>query len=76
MASSMFYSVKLHVSRNTTRKGPIIQYNQYLKSLHLFNNLDKSICLFVWIEVLLPSQPIWVMLSMVSLLNHTFPGQA
>ena len=29
-----------------------------------------------WVEVLLPSQPIRVMLSTVSLLNHTFLGQS
>ena len=33
-------------------------------------------CLFVWFEVLRPSQPSGVMLSAVSLPNHTFTGQA
>ena len=32
--------------------------------------------LFVCVEVLRPSQPIGVMLSAVSLPNHTFTGQA
>ena len=32
--------------------------------------------LFVCVEVLWPSQPIGVMLSAVSLPNHTFTGQA
>ena len=31
---------------------------------------------FVCVEVLQPSQPNWVMLSAVSLPNHTFTGQA
>ena len=31
---------------------------------------------FVCVEVLRPSQPNWVMSSAVSLLNHTFTGQA
>ena len=31
---------------------------------------------FVCVEVLQPSQPNGVMLSVVSLLNHTFTGQA
>ena len=34
------------------------------------------ICFFVCVEVLLPSQPNGVMSSAVSLLNHTFTGQA
>ena len=33
-------------------------------------------CLFVYIEVLRPSQPNGVMSSAVSLPNHTFTGQA
>ena len=33
-------------------------------------------CLFVCVEVLWPSQPNGVMLSVVSLPNHTFTGQA
>ena len=33
-------------------------------------------CLFVCVEVLRSSQPNWVMSSAVSLLNHTFTGQA
>ena len=32
--------------------------------------------LFVCVEVLQPSQPNWVMSSVVSLPNHTFTGQA
>ena len=35
-----------------------------------------SVCLFVCIEVLRPSQPNGVMSSAVSLPNHTFTGQA
>ena len=35
-----------------------------------------TVCLFVCVEVLRPSQPNWVMSSAVSLLNHTFTGQA
>ena len=35
-----------------------------------------SICVFVCVEVLRPSQPNGVMLSVVSLLNHMFTGQA
>ena len=34
------------------------------------------LCDFVCVEVLLPSQPNGVMSSAVSLLNHTFTGQA
>ena len=33
-------------------------------------------CVFVCVEVLQPSQPNGVMLSAVSLPNHTFTGQA
>ena len=32
--------------------------------------------LYVCVEILWPSQPIRVMLSVVRLPNHTFPGQA
>ena len=35
-----------------------------------------SVCLFVCVEVLRPSQPNGVMSSAVSLPNHTFTGQA
>ena len=35
-----------------------------------------SLCLFVCVEVLRPSQPNRVMSSAVSLPNHTFTGQA
>ena len=35
-----------------------------------------QVCLFVCVEVLWPSQPNGVMSSAVSLLNHTFTGQA
>ena len=34
------------------------------------------ICLFVWVEVLLPSQLSGVMSSAVNLLNHTFTRQS
>ena len=37
---------------------------------------DRTVCLFVCVEVLLPSQPNGVMSSAVSLPNHTFTGQA
>ena len=40
---------------------------------YLFKNFNKYI---VCVEVLRPSQPIWVMSSAVSLPNHTFTGQA
>ena len=36
----------------------------------------RSVCLFVCVEVLRPSQPNGVMSSAVSLPNHTFTGQA
>ena len=36
----------------------------------------KELYLFVCVEVLQPSQPNGVMLSAVSLPNHTFTGQA
>ena len=39
-------------------------------------SLGISICLFVCVEVLRPSQPNGVMSSAVSLPNHTFTGQA
>ena len=40
------------------------------------SNVTKlGLCLFVCVEVLWPSQPNEVMLSMVSLPNHTFTGQ-
>ena len=35
-----------------------------------------SICLFVCVEILRPSQPNGVISSAVSLPNHTFTGQA
>ena len=35
----------------------------------------KMVCLFVCVEVLLPSQPSGVMSSAVSLPNHTFTGK-
>ena len=38
--------------------------------------MSKHRCLFVCVEVLLSSQPNGVMLSVVSLPNHTFTGQA
>ena len=38
--------------------------------------LSSPISLFVWVEVLRPSQPNGVMSSAVSLPNHTFTGQA
>ena len=41
----------------------------------LRRRLQKS-SLFVCVEVLWPCQPSMVMLSAVSLLNHTFTGQA
>ena len=44
--------------------------------LQLLGTLVYIICLFVCVEVLLPSQPSGVMLSAVSLPNHTFTGQA
>ena len=37
---------------------------------------SDSVCLFVCVEVLRPSQPNGVMSSAVSLPNHTFTGQA
>ena len=45
--------------------------------LHIFfSGFSRKMCLFVWVDVLWPSQPNWVMLSAVSLPNHTFTGQA
>ena len=40
------------------------------------NKKNIETCLFVCVEVLRPSQPNGVMLSAVSLPNHTFTGQA
>ena len=45
------------------------------------NRLDPDqarhfVCLFVFVEVLRPSQPNGVMSSVVTLPNHTFTGQA
>ena len=37
--------------------------------------IENFVCV-VCVEVLQPSQPVGVMLSMVSLPNHTFTGQA
>ena len=39
-------------------------------------NIWATLCLFVCVEVLRPSQPNGVMSSAVSLPNHTFTGQA
>ena len=47
-----------------------------LKVLKFFNSLLYFYFLFVYVEVLRPSQPNGVMSSAVSLLNHTFTGQA
>ena len=46
-----------------------------LKVNDKYDGIDE-VCLFVCVEVLRPSQPNGVMLSMVSLPNHTFTGQA
>ena len=40
------------------------------------NYVPEQGFLFVCVEVLLPSQPNGVISSVVSLLNHTFTGQA
>ena len=45
-------------------------------ALRLVVKQTKISCLFVCVEVLRPSQPNGVMSSAVSLLNHTFTGQA
>ena len=42
----------------------------------LFSINDDHVSLFVYVEVLRPSQPNGVMSSAVSLPNHTFTGQA
>ena len=48
-----------------------------LKCLHSIQRVEeRSVCLFVFVEVLRPSQPNGVMSSVVSLPNHTFTGQA
>ena len=49
-----------------------------LESRLFANRMVKvhTLCLFVCVEVLRPSQPNGVMLSAVSLPNHTFTGQA
>ena len=60
-----------HVNRDS------MQYSnlglQYLPMSLLW---DHRHCFFDCIEVLQPSQPTGVMLSVISLLNHTFTGQA
>ena len=48
----------------------------FVKNLFSQNISEFHICLFVCVEVLRPSQPNGVMLSAVSLPNHTFTGQA
>ena len=47
-----------------------------MKCQEVYINIIFCSCLFVCVEVLLHSQPNGVMLSVVSLPNHTFPGQA
>ena len=44
--------------------------------VYLFLLFISLVALFVCVEVLRPSQPNGVMLSVVSLPNHTFTGQA
>ena len=39
-------------------------------------DLNLGAVLFVWVDVLQPSQPNGVMLNVVNLPNHTFIGQA
>ena len=46
----------------------------YIMYIHVLEPLHSS--LFVFVEVLRPSQPNGVMSSAVSLPNHTFTGQA
>ena len=45
-------------------------------SLPLIQEGQLSVCLFVCVEVLRPSQPNGVMMGPVSLPSHTFTGQA
>ena len=52
--------------------------NRIIGYTRMYKGQDETMCMFVCVcvEVLCPSQPNGVMLSAVSLPNHTFTGQA
>ena len=59
------------------KTGEVAEARALLSHVFMAKFLSKSsVSLFVCVEVLRPSQPNGVMLSMVSLPNHTFTGQA
>ena len=62
---------------NTCLTLQIMKLNKVPSRAHIFlASATASSYLFVCVEILWPSQPIRVMSSVVSLPNHTFPGQA
>ena len=61
-------------AQGPTGFGPRTSHIPCEHSLHFIT--EKSYCLFVFVEVLRPSQPNGVMSSAVSLPNHMFTGQA
>ena len=59
------------------KTGEVAEAGALLSHVFIAKFLSKSrVSLFVCVEVLWPSQPNGVMLSAVSLPNHTFTGQA
>ena len=52
------------------------QFSYFWSTSHPVTSRQVSSQLFVCVEVLRPSQPNGIMLSAVSLPNHTFIGQA
>ena len=63
-------------SKYETSKDPISQTCHSNRNIALINCNQLKGSLFVCVEVLWPSQHTGVMLSMVSLPNHMFTGQA
>ena len=55
-----------------TTSGESPFQNGLCESVHAITDMMFFVC----VEVLRPSQPIWVMSSAVNLPNHTFAGQA
>ena len=77
--NSLLVSVSGCTCRNYSHKYRACLYYKskpYLPQEFRNNTLSRETTLLVCVEVLRPSQPNGVMLSAVSLPNHTFTGQA
>ena len=70
-------TIMLKTMAQINKQGPVVQSVVSLTSLLRVISLTVlADSIFVCVEVLRPSQPNGVMLSAVSLPNHTFTGQA